>query len=223
MPRLHIVRHGQPDFTGNYDSITPLGRQQSRWLGAHFAARNMRFVRVASGALQRQVETCRLLLAELPGTPEPLVDARFDEYDHAALLARFEGDMQAARARGDRRSYFVALRRALHAWSRHEGTVDGGETWAGFGARIEAGVAALCDGLDRDDDVLLVSSGGVIGRYTADVLSAGPEAAIQLNLQTRNTGVSEFTRTRNRGARLVAFNSIPHLEDPTRAQAVTYS
>lgn len=224
MPYLYVVRHGQPDFTGNYDSITLLGEQQSRWLGAHFATRGLRFARVVSGTLRRQADTCDLLLAELPGAPAPRRDARFNEYDHASLLGFFEGDrMQEVRAQGDRRAYFVAIRHALQAWSRHAGTIAGGETWLEFGARIAGGVADLCEGLGRDDNVLLVSSGGVIGRYTADVLGAGPEAAIQLNLQTRNTGVTEFARTSSGGTRLVAFNAIPHLEDPARAGAVTYS
>ena len=42
--------------------------------------------------------------------------------------------------------------------------------------------------------MLIVSSGGVIGRYVAAVLGAGADAAIQLNLQTRNTGVTEIVR-----------------------------
>ena len=47
MPYLYLVRHGQPDFAGNYDSLTDLGVQQSTWLGEHFAARGLQFARVA--------------------------------------------------------------------------------------------------------------------------------------------------------------------------------
>lgn len=115
-----------------------------------------------------------------------------------------------------------SARRCRHG-AGTKGRSRAGETWPEFGARVAGGVADLCEGLGRDDNVLLVSSGGVIGRYTADVLGAGPEAAIQLNLQTRNTGVTEFARTSSGATRLVAFNAIPHLEDPARAGAVTYS
>lgn len=223
MPYLYLVRHGQPDFTGHYDSITDLGAQQSAWLGAHFAGRSLRFARVASGTLQRQVATCERMLAHLPGVPSPLQDARFNEYDHASLLSFFEGDgVQELRKAGDRRGYFAAIRHALQAWSRHDGTVAGGETWGEFGSRIRAGVADLCAGLGRDDLVLVVTSGGVIGRYTAEVLGASADTAIQLNLQTRNTGVTEVVVTGNGRARLVAFNAVPHLETPERAAAITY-
>jgi broad specificity phosphatase PhoE len=224
MPYLYFVRHGQPDFTGNYDSLTELGAQQSSWLGEHFAARDIRFARVASGTLKRQADTCDAVLQHLPGAPTPVRDARFNEYDHASLLAFFEGDrLQSLRAAGDRRGYFTAIRHALQQWSRHPGPITGGESWGTFGERIQAGVAQLCAGLERDANVLIVTSGGVIGRYTAEVLGAGADTAIQLNLQTRNTGTTEVVRTPAGGARLVAFNAVPHLESTERQHAVTFS
>ncbi|HET9693720.1 MAG TPA: hypothetical protein VFP48_05010, partial [Steroidobacteraceae bacterium] len=65
--------------------------------------------------------------------------------------------------------------------------------------------------------------GGVIGRYAALAMGADAEVAIQLNLQTRNTGVTEIVRTSTGATRLVAFNSVPHLERPERSDAVTFS
>jgi broad specificity phosphatase PhoE len=224
MPYLYLVRHGQPDFTGDYDSLTELGAQQSSWLGEHLGARGIRFARAASGTLKRQVDTCDAMLQQVPGSPSPVRDARFNEYDHASLLSFFEGDrLQALRAAGDRRGYFTAIRHSLQQWSRHAGPITNGESWGTFGERIQAGLAELCVGLERDASVLIVTSGGVIGRYTAEVLGAGADAAIQLNLQTRNTGVTEIVRTPSGGARLVAFNAVPHLESPERQRAVTFS
>ncbi|MEY2919508.1 MAG: hypothetical protein RL261_813 [Pseudomonadota bacterium] len=224
MPYLYLVRHGQPDFAGNYDSITELGARQSTWLGEHFAARGLRFARVLAGTLQRQVSTCELVLDALDGPRDFARDARFNEYDHLSLLRFFEGDrLQAIRASGDRREYFAAIRSAMQKWSQHDDVVAGGESWTEFGARIRAGVAAACEGLGRDDNVLIVTSGGVIGRYTSEVLEAGADAAIQLNLQTRNTSVTEVIRPAASNARLVSFNAIPHLERSDRAGAITHS
>lgn len=222
MPYLYVVRHGQPDFAGNYDSITPLGFQQSDWLGEHFAARGLRFARVVSGTLHRQIETCDAILNRMPDAPEPQRDARVNEYDHASLLEFFEGDtLQRLQSTGDRRGYFIAIRDALHAWSRHEGPLAGAETWSDFGARIEDALQAACAGLGRDDGVLIVTSGGVIGRMVAETLGADADAAIQLNLQARNTGVTEIIR--GSIPRLAVYNSIPHLDRPERLQALTYS
>jgi len=224
MPYLYLVRHGQPDFAGNYDSITALGARQSTWLGEHFAARGLRFARVLAGTLQRQVSTCELVMTALAGPRDFTQDARFNEYDHLALLQFFEGArLQEIRASGDRREYFAAIRSAMQKWSQHDDLVAGGESWTEFGARIRAGVAAACEGLGRDDNVLIVTSGGVIGRYTSEVLEAGADAAIQLNLQTRNTSVTEVIRPPSSNARLVSFNAIPHLERSDRMHAVTHS
>ncbi len=224
MPYLHLVRHGQPDFAGNYDSITALGQRQSTWLGEHYAARGVRFARIVSGTLVRQVATCQLIVRELREPAASAQDARFNEYDHQSLLQEFAGErLQAIRASGDRREYFAAIRSGLQQWSRRDDALAGGETWLQFGARIEAGLAAVCAGLERDDNVLVVTSGGVIGRYAADVLGAGADAAIQLNLQTRNTSVTEVIRPAGKPARLVSFNSIAHLERADRSEAITHS
>lgn len=224
MPYLYLIRHGQPDFAGTYDSLTALGERQSTWLGEHFAARGLRFARIVSGTLQRQVATRDLIVGAMGVTGEDRRDARLNEYDHLSLLQAFEGEqLQAIRAAGDRRTYFAALRRAMQEWSQREDALANGETWTGFGARIEAGIAAACDGLQRDDNVLAVTSGGVIGRYAADVMAAHADVAIQLNLQARNTGVTEVVRPDGRPARLVAFNSVAHLERADRTHAVTHS
>jgi broad specificity phosphatase PhoE len=223
MPKLYLVRHAQPDFTGNYDSVTELGLRQSTWLGAHLAARGLRFARVASGSLQRQVHTLGTLLEHLPGAPLPVVDPRFNEYDAASVLATYHcGDEPAMRAAGDRRGYFTAVRSALQAWSRQEASPAGTESWRGFGERVIAATDAICADLESTAAVLVVTSGGVIGRLVAAALGADAEAAIQLNLQTRNTGITEIVRGRS-ASRLVAFNAVPHLERADRAYAVTHS
>jgi broad specificity phosphatase PhoE len=224
MPYLYLVRHGQPDFTGNYDSITPLGAQQSTWLGEHFAARGLRFARAVSGTLVRQVDTRDLIVRALGQPAADLRDPGFNEYDHLSLLQEFERDrVQAIRASGDRRLYFTAIRSALEQWSQRGDAPASGESWTEFGSRIRAAVASACAGLQRDDNVLIVTSGGVIGRYVAEVLGGDPGNAIQLNLQTRNTGVTEVIRPDGKPARLVSFNAIGHLERPDRTHAVTFS
>jgi broad specificity phosphatase PhoE len=223
MPHLYLVRHAQPDFAGHYDSVTELGLQQSAWLGRHFAMRGLRFARAVSGNLQRQVHTLRATLQHLPDAPLPTVDARFNEFDAASVLSAFHlGDHRAMRVAGDRRGYFTAVRSALRAWAQSEDAPPGKESWLSFGERVNAAAEEACAGLDNADVVLVVTSGGVIGRLVATALGASAEAAIQLNLQTRNTGVTELIYGRSL-SRLVAFNAVPHLEQPDRAHAVTHS
>ena len=223
MPYVHLVRHAQPDFAGDYDSLTVLGVQQSAWLGEHYAALGQSFDRLVSGSLERQRATLRPLAAQLPVQRELTVDPRWNEYDAAGLMATFRGaDDAAVRAAGDKRGYFRALRSVLLDWSRDTCGVDGRESWRAFGERIEAALAAAVAGLEPQAEVLIVTSGGVIGRIVAGLLDTGAEAAVELNLQTRNTGITEIACGR-KGSRLVAFNAAPHLQRPGRAHALTYS
>jgi phosphohistidine phosphatase SixA len=51
MALVFLVRHAQASFgTHDYDRLSELGRQQSRWLGEYFAERGVRFARVVAGA-----------------------------------------------------------------------------------------------------------------------------------------------------------------------------
>lgn len=223
MPYVFLVRHAQPDFAGDYDSITDLGRRQSEWLGEHFRQRGLHFERTFCGSLRRQADTLAGIAAALGSTVVQQVDPRLNEYDAAALIGEFAaGTEQALRAAGDRRSYFAAVRRALLGWASAETSDGRSESWSEFGARARAALADACRGLGGDSPVLVVTSGGIIGRLVADTLGAGADSAIQLNLQTRNTGISEIAVGRS-ASRVVSFNAVPHLERPDRAGAITHS
>jgi broad specificity phosphatase PhoE len=223
MPVVHLVRHAQPDFHGNYDSLTSLGYEQSRWLGRHYATLGLEFNRVYSGSLVRQTETARSLCESLGARAEPIVDPRFNEYDVSDVLGGYDGHGDLAlRASGDRRAYFTAVRNALLAWSAGGARGGARESWLEFGTRIETAFDECHCGLPRDGRVLIVTSGGVIGRLVARTLGADAETAIALNLQARNTGITELV-VGSSATRLVQFNAIPHLERADRLHAQTYS
>jgi len=223
MPIIHLVRHAQPDFHGNYDSLTGLGYTQARWLGEHYAALGIEFDRLYAGGLVRQIETARELRNCLAATPETVIDARFNEYDLGGVLGSYscQGDVEL-RATGDRRAYFTAVRNGLLAWSAAGTDAGTHETWDAFGTRVGAGFDECHRGLPRESRVLVVTSGGVIGRLVARTLGADAATAIALNLQARNTGITELV-VGSSATRLVQFNAIPHLERADRVQAQTYS
>jgi hypothetical protein len=69
---------------------------------------------------------------------------------------------------------------------------------------------------------MAVSSGGAMAMAMKIILKTQAETVIELNLQTRNTGVSRFFY--NEGSiRLTSYNHTPHLDDPSRHPSVTYS
>jgi peroxiredoxin Q/BCP len=75
----------------------------------------------------------------------------------------------------------------------------------------------------HDDVVLVVSSGGAIGRALADIAGAPARTAIELNLQCRNSGFCELIAGSGGTLRLLSFNNVPHLESPARRQAITFA
>ena len=58
MSELHLVRHAQASFgSTNYDQLSDLGHQQSRFLGEHFKLRNMHFDQLVVGDMHRHHQT----------------------------------------------------------------------------------------------------------------------------------------------------------------------
>ena len=70
--------------------------------------------------------------------------------------------------------------------------------------------------------MLVVSSGGAIGRYVGLITGAPGRTAIEFNLQFRNTGFCELVAIGD-SMRLISFNNLPHLEVQGRQHAVTFA
>jgi len=224
MAELVLVRHGQASFgADDYDRLSELGWQQSRWLGEYFRERSATFDLVLRGSLRRHAETLQGIAEGMGIALEGGEDARLNEYDsHALLNAHLKGRPMPQSA--DRREHFRVLREAMYAWA--DGTMlgrPGGpplEPFAEFRGRVLAALGALRAG--RAKRGLVVSSGGPISTILAEVLGMPLRGVVDLNLQTRNTGITELQVGANR-IHCVSFNNVPHLDRPDRAGALTYS
>lgn len=223
MALIFLVRHGQASFgQQHYDRLSDLGRQQSRWLGTYLRERGLGFSRVMTGELSRQQDTAHEVMAGL-GVDLPLaVHAGLNEYDGEALYrAHTDGADPIGHQRQDARGYWRVFRSAYEAWAGG-GLPRAAESWSEFGMRIDAALSAAIEGLSRDEAVLVVSSGGVIGRTVATLLGAPNQAAIELNLQCRNASFCEIVAS-SRGMRLLSYNSIPHLDQVGRRESITHT
>lgn len=69
--------------------------------------------------------------------------------------------------------------------------------------------------------MLAVSSGGPIAVTLQQVLAAPAASAIALNLQIRNSAISQYFFNAD-AFHLASFNGIPHLEDAERRTFKTY-
>jgi broad specificity phosphatase PhoE len=146
-------------------------------------------------------------------------DARLNEYDSFSLLrAHLKGG--AVPGAADRREHFRILREALYGWT--EGTLQGAEH-VPFD-QFRAGVLGSLEDLRaaQKKRILVVSSGGPISTMLAHVLGMPARGIVDLNLQTRNTGITQL-RTGAARMHCVSFNNVPHLDRPDRAGALTYS
>ena len=220
MAELVLVRHGQASFgADDYDKLSALGWQQSRWLGEYFARRGLRFDRVVRGSLRRHAETWTGIAEGMGIAPDCAEDPGLNEYDsHDILRAHLDG--RELPSGNDRREHFRALREALYRWTEGGLPAMPRESFAAFRGRVLGALDAVrAAGGKR---VLVVSSGGPISTMLAHVLATPARGWVDLNLQTRNTGITEFASGTNR-IHCVSFNNVPHLDGPGREGALTYS
>ena len=221
MAELYLVRHGQASFgSDNYDQLSVLGHQQSQWLGEYFRDRGISFDRCVVGSLTRQQETVAGICAGLGTKLELHVHAGFNEFDFHALSRAYcaQHPDQAPQSWRNPREVYALLRLAMRAWSNDELTGDLPETWRGFHDRVASAMEIAREQPFRR--ILAVSSGGAISMALKQVMEFANETVINLNLQSRNTGINHFFFN-NRITYVTSFNHVPHLDQPGRLDAIT--
>jgi broad specificity phosphatase PhoE len=223
MAELYLVRHGQASFGAeNYDELSTSGYTQSRWLGEHFAQSGLTFDRVVTGTMRRHAQTADALLTAMGPQPAEIVqDANLNEYDFRALFSALgeSGLSTGLPAESSMKHFYKGLKQVLQLWSEDKLPGRVPETWAQFQARVEAARLAIQRMGGRR--VLVVSSGGPIAVFAQQVLQASATAAIALNMQIRNSSVSQYVFNDSTMS-LVTFNALPHLEQAERRELVTY-
>lgn len=218
MVEITLVRHGQAN-TGaqdeeSYDRLSDLGRNQARWLGAHFAATGRSFDTVISGTLNRQHDTA-CIVAEALGLSVSQ-DKRLNELDYFGLAESLR-DTHAIEIPNNRAEFIAHVPQVLSAWEA--GKIHAHlESFTAFEARI-AEMIAMAE--TRGGRVLYVTSGGVIGMAMRQLLGLQVKSYANILLQIYNSSVHRYIKLGDVLA-LDTFNAVPHLEDPARAEARTY-
>ncbi|ODS90605.1 MAG: histidine phosphatase family protein [Comamonas sp. SCN 65-56] len=223
MGTLHLVRHGQASFgAANYDELTARGSVQARRLGAHWRSHGQRFDAVFTGTLKRHAQTLAGIGEALPGLPPAVAVPGLDEYDSLALIHAIHPEpLEKADTPERYRAHFRLLCDALAQWMAGTISPHGMPDWEAFSAGVHGLLEQVRHG-HRDQQVLVVSSGGPISTAVAQVLGLTPEVGIALNMRLRNSAISELSISARR-LMLQTFNTVPHLSAPDDATLITHA
>jgi broad specificity phosphatase PhoE len=225
MSELFLVRHAQASYgTQDYDRLSELGYRQARWLGEYFRMRDLTFDRVICGDMLRHRQTAEGIFEGMGLTPDRReTDPGWDEFDFEAIIRAYvEQHPEAQPAPGAPvQSFTRILRDALEAWSEDRLSDPLPERWSGFEERVLRSLQSTTGSGGRKQRILVVSSGGAISMALRHVLQAPASAMVHMNLQLRNTSISQLYFNA-RSMHFSGFNHVPHLDHPERADSVTY-
>lgn len=222
MGNLYLVRHGQASFgAANYDKLSELGHRQSVRLGQYFAERKLPFETVLTGTLARHAQTWSGIAEGAGLDLAPVLWPGLNEFDSTAVIAAIHpeplGPTDTTEAY---KRHFRLLRDGLTQWMNGVVSPKGMPSYNEF----VAGVTSALDHVRKHHtgNVLIVSSGGPISTAVGHILGTVPEKTIELNMQIRNSAVTEFRYTPKRHL-LLTFNSLAHLDGAEYAPWITYS
>lgn len=225
MSEVYFVRHGQASFgSDNYDQLSEKGHLQARLLGEYFASQQMQFDHILTGDMVRHRETAEGICVGMGIEPSGFqVFAELNEFDFHSILHAFlaQHPEQALPEKPAVADFFKRLKQGIVLWS--EGELEGElpETWAEFEQRILTAREHIMSNF-KGSRVLAVSSGGAIAMLVRQLLEAPSKTMVELNLQTRNTGLIHCVFNQ-RAMRLAGFNAVPHLDSPERRELITYT
>ena len=232
MSVLYLIRHGQAGLRHNYDTLSDVGRTQARLLGEYFAAQNVRFTAIYSGALKRQSETAREVLSAMAlagaGAPEIQIDEHWNEFDldavYQAITPRLAADDPEFRREHEKllrmleephspvhRTWTRCDTLVVRAWV--EGKYDvPGESWEAFRQRVSAPRDVLSQ-LAAGDTVAIFSSATPIAVWIGLALELNGRHVMRLAGAEYNTAVTTI-RAREDDLALFSFNGTSHLAEP---------
>ena len=229
MSSLYLVRHGQAGLRHDYDSLSATGRRQAELLGEYFAAQQIRFDAIYSGALARQQQTAEAARQTYGAAghtaPEIITDPNWNEFDldqvyrdYAPLMSADDADFRASYEdmRRQARDAGSSIHRAwlpcdvavVRAWTEARYPCQG-ESWVEFQARVARALESL-RGFGRGKSVAIFTSGTPIAVWVGMALGLANGRLMRLAAVIYNSAVTTLN-LRGDDLRLFSFNGVPHL------------
>lgn len=218
MSSLILLRHGQASFGAErYDELSGRGRAQAEAVGRHLAARGRRFTQVWIGPRERHRMTARHALEPLGQDWQVPAEPALDEFAEGQQILAAAERRRGVKLRGEgaivgRESvrFYVD---EIEAWAERRAHIAGVPDPATFRATVAGWLARATAQTDAGQNLLAVTSGGVIAAVMAIVLDL-PDARIAYFMRSvGNASLSEFAFSPGRGVSLVSYNVSAHLPD----------
>lgn len=167
-----------------------------------------------------EVTLSDVLPAHQPAAIGRMIDARWDELDHTAMLTAYrpayknmlllKADM--VRTLRPRIAFEDTFEKAVDRWTSREHDADYPETFAEFTSRIESAIAD--EAKQTPGTTLVVTSAGPVCWATAYLSAAGSlDAWKHFTLAAVNTGMTRISIDRH-GPHVLTFNEFTHLDAP---------
>ena len=220
MSMLYLVRHGQASAgTDDYDRLSELGRTQASMLGDWWSQQGFSPDICAHGSLSRQRDTAHLALTPLNYAHSPTEHAGLNEYDHDVVDAAFG---HGAKSDDPETLTFDDYFRIMQRWQKGEASSEShqAEPWLDFYHRGWNSVQEMhAQAADQRNHVYF-TSGGVIASIVSVVLNLDFIHTIDAIWRIRNSSITtlHFDGTQ---ARLVDFNTVPHLQTQRDPSLIT--
>lgn len=211
MSTLHLIRHGQASAgTHDYDRLSPLGERQAQLLGQWWAKQGFNPDQASHGSLLRQRETARLALESLAPAKPAKEHAGLNEYDHRVIDSLFGGGAKSDDPESLTFEDYVNIMlrwRDTHPDELSQET----ESWTDFVNRGWRTVRDLHSLAADDHHHVYFTSGGIIATLVSTVLNLDFQHTVDAIWRIRNTSITtlHFDGTH---ARLIDFNTVPHLQ-----------
>jgi broad specificity phosphatase PhoE len=228
MGTIYLIRHGQAGSAhAEYDLLSDLGAVQSRLLGAHLVAAQLRVDVMYCAPRRRHLETAREMHAGAQSKggklPELSAAPHFDEFPFADIVraacetglgpeyAALTAELGGKNPLHDARAFTQLFRLSMQRWAA--GTVSGPESFVDFTARVQNGLRSIMAEQGRGRSIAVVTSAGAIAAVLMHLLDLTSERMLRLCLGLRNTSYSEL-RFRGDEISVISVNEVPHLIDP---------
>ena len=220
MSMLYLVRHGQACAgTDDYDRLSELGQTQASMLGDWWSQQGFSPDVTAHGSLLRQRDTARLALHPLDIEHSSTEDIGLNEYDHDIVDSTFGAGAKSDDPENLTFDDYLAI---MQRWQKGQASepTHQAEPWLDFYNRGWQTVQELHSKADDKKSHVYFTSGGVIASIISVVLNLDFVHTIDAIWRIRNSSITTLHFDGKR-ARLVDFNTVPHLQTHHDSSLIT--